>query len=138
MAIPESFQAGLIGGLVIGLASVVLMLSIGRIAGISGIAGSLLQRMPHDERAWRLAFLVGLIGIGVIMAPAVSLPTGTNVWLLGVAGLMVGFGTRLGSGCTSGHGVCGLARRSLRSFTAVMVFMLSGFITVYFLRHGGA
>lgn len=138
MAIPESFQAGLIGGLVIGFASVVLMLSIGRIAGISGIAGSLLQRMPNDERAWRLAFLIGLIGVGVIMAPAVSLPTGENFWLLGAAGLMVGFGTRLGSGCTSGHGVCGLARRSLRSLTAVMVFMISGFITVYFLRHGGA
>ncbi|MEO6699703.1 MAG: YeeE/YedE family protein [Paraperlucidibaca sp.] len=138
MTIPESFQAGLIGGLVIGFASVVLMISIGRIAGISGIAGSLLQRLPDDERAWRLAFLAGLVGVGVLIAPAVSLPTQGNFWLLGAAGLLVGFGTRLGSGCTSGHGVCGLARRSLRSLTAVVVFMLSGFITVYFLRHGGA
>ncbi len=138
MAIPESFQAGLIGGMAIGFASVVLMLGIGRIAGISGIAGSLLQRIPNDERAWRLAFLLGLIGVGVLMAPAVSLPAEGNYLMLGIAGLLVGFGTRLGSGCTSGHGVCGLARRSMRSLTAVIVFMLSGFITVYFLRHGGA
>ncbi len=137
MGLPESFEAGLVGGLVIGFASVVLMLSIGRIAGISGIAGSLLQRIPSDERIWRIAFLIGLIGVGVLMAPAVSLPTQGNFWLLGAAGLMVGFGTRLGSGCTSGHGVCGLARRSMRSLTAVCVFMLSGFVTVYLLRHGG-
>ncbi|REH39980.1 hypothetical protein DFR26_0176 [Paraperlucidibaca baekdonensis] len=137
MGLPESFHAGLVGGLVIGFASVVLMLSIGRIAGISGIAGSLLQRLPNDERIWRIAFLVGLIGVGALMAPAVSLPTEGNFWLLGAAGLMVGFGTRLGSGCTSGHGVCGLARRSMRSLTAVAVFMTSGFVTVYLLRHGG-
>lgn len=131
------FQLALLGGLLIGAASVLLMFTHGRISGISGITASVMQRLSFDELRWRWAFLAGLIGVGAIMAPEVNVPAAGNHLLLVVAGLLVGFGTRLGSGCTSGHGVCGLGRRSLRSLVAVMVFMFAGFVTVYLLRHGG-
>lgn len=127
-----------IGGVLIGLAAILLMASLGRIAGVSGIAAGLLRRGVAD-RGWRLAFVLGLIlgplllwllrgnsGIGL---PQVGLP-----WMA-LAGLLVGFGTGIGGGCTSGHGVCGIARLSRRSLVATAVFMLSGIATVYVVRH---
>lgn len=120
-----------IGGVMIGAASALLLLVHGRIAGISGITGSLLQRSTSD-RAWRLAFLGGLAAAGVIAAVVAPSAIGASVRSLpvvAIAGLLVGFGTRLGSGCTSGHGVCGLARLSSRSLLAVVTFMATGAIT---------
>ena len=147
--VDPAWQAGLAGGGLIGLASLLLMALNGRIAGISGIVGTLLSAQPADERRWRLAFIAGLLlagllaaagggaggGSGVVTAASV-LPEGSGgLWLLAVSGLLVGFGTRLAGGCTSGHGVCGLGRRSLRSLVAVLVFMATAVVTVYVLRH---
>jgi uncharacterized membrane protein YedE/YeeE len=130
--------AALIGGALIGLSAVLLMWLNGRIAGVSGILQGTLARVP-DGRGWRIAFLLGLIGgaavwFGIHGWPAPSAPT-TAPWMLIVAGLLVGAGTRLGSGCTSGHGICGLARRSPRSIVAVLIFMSAGFATVGVIRH---
>lgn len=126
------------GGLLIGLAAAVLLLFNGRIAGISGIVGGLLQRYRAGDFAWRVAFVLGLL-----LAPAFyrvfgelpesQIDAGSTTLVL--AGLLVGFGSRLGSGCTSGHGVCGLSRRSPRSMVATATFMATGFITVYLIRH---
>ena len=121
----------LLGGALIGLASMVLLLGHGRIAGISGIAGGLLQRTTID-RAWRLAFVGGLAAAGLVAAlgaPAAIGPPVRSIGAVVVAGWLVGFGTRLGSGCTSGHGVCGLSRWSRRSLIAVATFMTTGAIT---------
>ena len=125
----------LLGGALIGLAATVLYVGNGRIAGISGILNHALER--RDERGWRIAFLAGLIAAdaawfafsGDVARSGFPLP-----WLI-AAGLLVGFGTRLGNGCTSGHGICGLARLSKRSLAAVLTFMGSGVATVYVLRH---
>ena len=127
----------LAGGMLIGLAAAMLILLNGRIAGISGILGGLLRAPRHDRR-WRLAFLAGLLlaaplWSGVTALPAVRPVAGTA--LLVVAGLLVGLGTRYGGGCTSGHGVCGLARLSPRSAVATACFMLAGAVTVFLLRH---
>jgi uncharacterized protein len=127
-----------IGGALIGLAAVLLMLFTGRIAGVSGIAGGLLNPRS-DDRAWRLAFVAGLIAAPLSAAlagfalPMPQLP-GSYV-TIAVAGLLVGFGTRLGSGCTSGHGICGIARLSPRSIIATSVFMLAAIIVVALMRH---
>lgn len=124
------------GGLLIGLAAAVLLLLNGRIAGISGILGGFLDG-ERSNLAWRLAFLVGLIGGGGLLlhlrGTAVQIDAPWPV--LEVAGLLVGFGTRLGSGCTSGHGVCGLARGSRRSLTSTVIFMAVAAITVFVVRH---
>ena len=125
------------GGVLIGASAVLLMYAIGRIAGISGIVAGLLSRAAADDRAWRLAFVAGLIGTGFFLQPIASaapVPPASPLLLL-VAGLLVGFGSVLGGGCTSGHGVCGLGRRSLRSLVATVAFMLTGFITVFLVRH---
>ncbi|MCI3205165.1 MULTISPECIES: YeeE/YedE family protein [Pandoraea] len=136
--------ASLAGGVLVGLAAVWLMLSSGRIAGISGIVGGLLRPRAGDV-GWRVAFIVGLMAApwgyrAVAVVPEVQIEASTAM-LLG-AGLLVGFGTRLGSGCTSGHGVCGLSRLSWRSLVATLCFMATGFLTVYVVRHvlgmGGA
>ncbi|WP_229238304.1 YeeE/YedE family protein [Dyella amyloliquefaciens] len=126
-----------LGGILIGLSAVLLMGSLGRIAGISGIASGLVT--GAGDRGWRIAFVVGLVaapwllqwlrGDSGIGAPPMSWP-----WMAG-AGLLVGFGTRLGGGCTSGHGVCGMARLSPRSLLATLVFMLMGVVTVFVVRH---
>ena len=126
-----------IGGVLIGLSAVLLMGALGRIAGISGIASGLL--VGASDRGWRVAFLLGLVaaplllllirGASGIGAPQVSWP-----WMA-MAGLLVGFGTRLGGGCTSGHGVCGMARLSPRSLMATLVFMAAGVGTVWVIRH---
>ena len=129
--------AALAGGALIGLAAVLLVLFNGRIAGISGIVAALLPPRPQPG-AWRLTFVAGLLAAPWIYQWFAPLPAASSpaAWpLLVLAGLLVGIGTRLGSGCTSGHGVCGLSRLSLRSLVATLVFMASGFATVFVLRH---
>ena len=127
----------LAGGLLIGLAASAFALLNGRIAGISGILGGLLQ-LKRGDMAWRVAFLAGLVtapfAYGLI-APLRDVRIDASAGTLLAAGLLVGLGTRYGSGCTSGHGVCGLSRRSPRSLVATLSFMLAGFVTVYVLRH---
>lgn len=125
-----SWIFALAGGALIGGAAALLFLTHGRIAGISGIVGSLLPSAAAD-RGWRLAFVAGLLGAGVVggqLAPAAVGASVRAVPLVLLAGLLVGFGTRMGSGCTSGHGVCGLSRWSSRSMVAVATFMLTGAI----------
>lgn len=127
----------LAGGLMIGLAAVLLLIFSGRIAGISGIIGGLLTPAKGDV-SWRLAFLFGLVLSPVVFSLFHALPPvyieASNLTVI-VAGLLVGIGTRYGSGCTSGHGVCGLSRRSPRSLVATASFMAAGFATVYIVRH---
>ncbi|KWR74689.1 YeeE/YedE family protein [Cupriavidus sp. IDO] len=127
----------LAGGLVIGVAAAVLVLFNGRIAGISGILGGLLTR-PHGDTRWRVAFLAGLLAapvlataLGVMPAPQIDASWAEVL----VAGLLVGVGTRYASGCTSGHGVCGISRGSVRSLVATATFMATGFLTVLVQRH---
>lgn len=125
----------LAGGALIGLAAAVLLASLGRIAGISGLFNGALEQ--RGDRAWRVAFLVGLVAAAGVWFTVAGVQPRTGFplpWLL-AGGLLVGFGTRLGSGCTSGHGICGLARLSPRSMVAVALFMAAGFATVYVLRH---
>jgi uncharacterized membrane protein YedE/YeeE len=129
--------SALAGGLLIGLAASLLLLLNGRIAGISGILGGMLRPAKNDV-SWRIAFLGGLILAPLVYAiaaplPAVQIDAGTAMLL--AAGLVVGIGTRYGSGCTSGHGVCGLSRLSPRSLVATLAFMLAGFVTVLVVRH---
>ena len=129
---------GLIGGGLIGLASLLLLVVNGRIAGISGILGGLATGGMPGDRLWRIAFVVGLVaGAEAYALVRGGLPLhfqAQGLWL-SIAGLLVGFGTRLGSGCTSGHGVCGLARRSPRSLLATLTFIVVGMITVFLYRH---
>lgn len=129
--------AAMIGGLIIGLAAAVLVLGNGHIAGISGIVGGLLQR-PRGDMDWRIAFLVGLIGAPVIAAllgrPVVP-DIGAGWGEVIAAGFLVGIGTRYAGGCTSGHGVCGLSRGSVRSLVATLTFMAAGIVTVFVMRH---
>jgi len=127
-----------IGGSLIGLSAVLLMLLTGRIAGISGILGGLLD-FRSEDRDWRIAFIAGLIVAPLIAGwmgygmPPPELPASWAVII--AAGLLVGFGTRLGGGCTSGHGICGVARLSVRSVAATVVFMLAAIVTVAVTRH---
>jgi uncharacterized membrane protein YedE/YeeE len=131
--------SGLFGGALIGLAAAAMMLVTGRLAGVSGIVGGLLSSLP-DDRGWRLAFVAGLIAAPLVAALAgAPLPRpamATNFLLVAIGGLLVGFGSRMGNGCTSGHGVCGFARLSARSIAATFVFMGAGFATVAIVRHG--
>ena len=131
--------SALLGGALIGLASVLLMMLTGRIAGISGILAGCLT-LAAGDKVWRAAFIMGLI-----LAPVASgllgypLPTPRMPasWvMIVIAGLLVGFGTRLGGGCTSGHGVCGIARLSARSIVATAIFMASAIVVVAIMRHG--
>ncbi|WP_151705577.1 YeeE/YedE family protein [Nitrincola alkalilacustris] len=129
--------SSLAGGILIGISVSVLLLWNGRIAGISGVVGGILSR-NRNELAERIAFIAGLIiapGLVwmILERPTVQIDSGIPAIIL--AGLLVGLGSRLGSGCTSGHGVCGLARLSVRSLVATLTFMAAGFITVYVLRH---
>lgn len=132
--------ASFIGGSLIGLAASLLIIFRGKIAGISGILGALMQTQntPKDHHLWRALFLIGLIGSSFVYRLFGELPESTisaSTATLIVAGLLVGFGTRMGSGCTSGHGICGLSRLSLRSLIATISFMLSGFVTCYLFLH---
>ena len=130
--------SGLLGGALIGLAAAMLMLLTGRLAGASGILGGLLT--SSGDRGWRLAFIAGLIAAALIAplfgAPSPAHLASSNLVLLAVAGVLVGFGSRIGNGCTSGHGVCGLARFSVRSIVATLVFMGVAIVTVAIIRHG--
>jgi uncharacterized membrane protein YedE/YeeE len=122
----------LMGGVLIGLAASVLALGAGRVAGISGILGGLFTP-GHEGRGWRVQFLAGL-GVGALIwllaQPAVFASAGQSLPVLAIAGLLVGFGARLGGGCTSGHGVCGLSRLSGRSLVATLVFMGTAAVVV--------
>ncbi len=129
--------ASLAGGVLIGLAAALLILLNGRIAGISSILGGLLRPVRGDV-SWRAAFVAGLVVAPAVygIVTAVPVPSIDAGWgALTIAGLLVGVGTRYGSGCTSGHGVCGLSRFSLRSLVATLAFMGAGFVTVYLVRH---
>lgn len=127
-----------IGGALIGLAAVLLMLFNGRIAGVTGIADGLFNPRT-DDRLWRAAFVAGLIAAplaAALVGHAIPMPQmPANYAVIAVAGLLVGFGTRLGNGCTSGHGICGIARLSPRSIAATMVFMIAAIIVVALMRH---
>jgi uncharacterized membrane protein YedE/YeeE len=132
--------ASLGGGILIGLSAVILMAGIGRIAGISGIFGTLIIGKWSGENAWRGIFIIGLLLgtvlaalLGLVDADAIAFPGNLLTTVLG--GQLVGAGTALGAGCTSGHGICGIARLSPRSITATAVFVLTAIITVYILRH---
>jgi len=134
----STWLPALAGGVLIGLSATLLLALNGRIAGISGIAsGVLLPR--RGDAAWRVAFLIGLVAAGALYVrwvPGVPLPrTGFPRPLLLLGGLLVGFGTRMAGGCTSGHGVCGIGRRSPRSLAAVLVFMAAGIATTFVVRH---
>lgn len=127
----------LTGGLLIGLAASIFILFNGRIAGISGVFAGLLSNATIKQ-GWRIAFLIGLILAPILYIqfftlPSVTLKASPSLTIL--AGLLVGVGTRLGNGCTSGHGVCGIARLSKRSIIATMTFMLTGMLTVYVTQH---
>jgi len=130
----------LTGGVLIGLAALLLLLANGRVMGISGIVGDLISPgTEKDERSWRLAFVIGVIlGPFLVMqltgTPIEIRPAASGFWLM-ASGLIIGLGTAIGSGCTSGHGICGMARLSIRSIVAVMIFMASAIITVGLTRH---
>jgi len=133
----------LLGGGLIGFSAVMVMGLFGKIAGITGISKSLTSTVPGaggpDDRGWLLSFLLGLIAAPLIVMlatgafPQQTVPT--SVWGMALAGLLVGFGTNLGAGCTSGHGVCGLARLSPRSAVAVVAFLIAAVLTTTFVRH---
>lgn len=130
--------AGLIGGMLIGLASLLMLMMTGKIAGISGIAAGLMSSKAGAV-GWRAAFVIGLIIGGLIYVPLTGNSIGVNLqvgwgWML-VGGFLVGFGTRMGSGCTSGHGVSGISRMSARSLAATATFLATALVTVYLARH---
>jgi uncharacterized membrane protein YedE/YeeE len=129
--------ASLLGGVLIGLAASVFILVHGRIMGVIGILGGILRPLKGDL-AWRIVFLLGLVSapLGASLL-GVQMPAASDgsIWQLALGGLLVGFGATLGSGCTSGHGVCGIARLSPRSIMATLVFMATGALTVYLTHH---
>ncbi|UPT85105.1 YeeE/YedE family protein [Bradyrhizobium barranii subsp. apii] len=141
IATPFTPMASLLGGALIGLSAVLLMWATGRIAGVSGIAARLFPPYEDREFAGRLAFVAGLVAAPILVRivsgnlPVQTIAAGTPVLI--VAGLLTGFGAVWGSGCTSGHGVCGLSRLSLRSLVATITFMSAGIATVFVMRHWG-
>ena len=130
--------AALIGGILIGLSAAAMLLLEGKIAGISGICAGVITPTKGDT-AWKASFIAGLLAGGLLLR--IFLPRAFDFGIIRpygmllLAGLLVGFGTRLGNGCTSGHGVCGISRLSLRSMAATMTFIASGALTVYFINH---
>lgn len=128
----------LLGGVLIGSSALVLLALNGRIAGVSGIVGGLLAR-PSAETPWRVGFVAGLLGGGLVVRVLFDDPyrglDATPLVVLALAGLLVGYGASLGNGCTSGHGVCGVSRLSPRSIVATATFMATGALTVYLVRH---
>ncbi len=132
--------SGLIGGVLIGLAAIILMLTIGRIAGVCGIVVNALTTTDVMGRLWRLAFILGL-PLGALLVTALGLKDWSSVTFPAaipttvIAGLIVGVGATVGSGCTSGHGICGLARFSMRSVVATVIFIATGAATVLIIRH---
>ena len=129
--------SALIGGVLIGISATILILFNGRVAGISGIVRGIFFGEKNEKR-WRFIFLIGLLlspFIYSLFTPLPPLEISNNYAKIAIAGLLVGFGTRLGSGCTSGHGVCGIARLSRRSIVATLVFMAAAIVTVYLTKH---
>jgi uncharacterized membrane protein YedE/YeeE len=129
--------SALAGGILIGIATALLLLVSGRTAGVSGIVAGILRPKP-DDLAWRVAFVAGMVVAPLVYAAAAALPPlqiSAGYPMLVAGGLLVGLGTRYGSGCTSGHAVCGVARASPRSIVATLAFMSAGFVTVYLVRH---
>lgn len=129
--------AALAGGVLIGLSAAMFVLLNGRIAGVSGVLGGLLRPMKGDV-VWRVAFVLGLVGAPLVYGLFTALPAAQSdagYGTLALAGVLVGAGTRYGAGCTSGHGVCGLARRSPRSLAATVAFIAAGVATVFVMRH---
>ncbi|CAG0977923.1 hypothetical protein MTYP_01592 [Methylophilaceae bacterium] len=129
--------SSLAGGLLVGLAVSILIVVNGRIAGISSVLGGLLKPVK-SELGWRIAFIAGLLVAPLLYGWVAGLPEVTvraSAWQLIIAGFLGGIGARYGSGCTSGHGICGLARFSMRSLVATLSFMFSGMVMVYFMRH---
>ncbi|MCS3494780.1 putative membrane protein YedE/YeeE [Bradyrhizobium japonicum] len=141
IATPFTPMTSLLGGALIGLSAVLLMWATGRIAGVSGIAARLFPPYEDREFAGRLAFVAGLVAAPILVRivsgslPVQTIAAGTPVLIF--AGLLTGFGAVWGSGCTSGHGVCGLSRLSLRSLVATISFMSAGIATVFVMRHWG-
>ena len=135
-ALSEAFITPLLGGLTLGVAAMWLLFSLGRVAGISGILWGV---MAGPDRHWRVFFLMGLLMGGVVIHAVLGMPvpaqSSTPLPLVVFSGLLVGFGTRMGGGCTSGHGVCGIGRQSLRSIAATATFMVTGVLTVFMIRH---
>ena len=138
----NAYLLPLTGGILLGLSAIWLLLTLGRVAGISGIAwGSI----AGPDRGWRWLFLVGLLLGGLLTHTVIGQPlpdeSAAPTWLIAISGLLVGIGTRMGGGCTSGHGVCGLGRRSPRSVTATLTFITLGIVTVFVMQNligGGA
>jgi len=130
---------GLTGGLLIGLGAAVFLLGNGRIMGASGILGGLFERAPKDVKTERLVFIAGLIGMPFLLRPLIAPEVQThltaNLTVVIAAGLLVGVGTRIANGCTSGHGVCGISRFSLRGIVATVIYILAGALTMVLLRH---
>ena len=127
----------LLGGALVGLGVVGLLLSTARMAGISGIVSGVLHR-SFGDKYWRVAFVLGMLAAPLVYSLAAPLPLlhfGDSWWMLVAGGLLVGFGSRLGPGCTSGHALCGLSLFSPRALAATLTFMATGFATVYLLRH---
>jgi uncharacterized protein len=130
---------GLIGGGLIGVSAVLLMALTGRIAGVSGIVGGLLPPKPADDRTWRIAFVLGLLLAPTLLTiftgdNRIGVPTAGPLVLI-AAGLLVGVGTAIGNGCTSGHGICGISRLSMRSVAATATFVATAMLTVFVVRH---
>ncbi len=135
-----TLYASLLGGMLIGLAASILVIFRGKIAGISGILAGLMEteNTSQDHHRWRALFLIGLIGSSFIyqlFAPLPEINISASKSTLMIAGLLVGIGTRMGSGCTSGHGICGLSRLSPRSLVATITFMFAGFVVCYLFLH---
>lgn len=138
-AIPSEWLWGLVGGLMIGCAAALYLLVNGRIMGASGLLGGMLDTGNHHQRIERGAFVAGVIGAPALAAMLTSAPRtqiADNVLLLAIGGLAVGFGTRMANGCTSGHGVCGISRFSVRGFVATLCYLAFGMATMAVLRHG--
>lgn len=137
MSVGETVQA-LFGGMLIGAAAAALLVTMGRIAGVSGIVGGLLPPRAEDT-AWRTCFVAGLVAGGLVLRMLLQDPfrglVATPYYVLIPAGMLVGIGAQIGNGCTSGHGVCGVSRLSPRSIVATLTFMLTGAVTVYVVRH---
>ena len=135
----DVFIGPLIGGALLGLGSVVLMLFSGRTAGISGIAGGIFSRNIGGGLGWRIAFIGGLVLgpvlLGQLTGRSNAMPSDQSLGVLALAGLIVGIGTMIGSGCTSGHGVCGISRLSMRSLLATITFIAVAAVTVFILKH---
>ena len=131
--------ASLVGGVMIGVAALLLMLTHGRVMGVSGILGGIVMPPDRSDMAWRVLFVIGVPAAPVLImfvtdSPVEAVPVASGL-VLPVAGFLVGLGAAIGAGCTSGHGICGLARLSVRSAAAVGMFMLTAIVTVYLIRH---